>query len=252
MCSAVQAMAPVYMERVGDHLSNDSMTGKPAMVVMDQEERKAQQWVILEGPPPRSRGIGLTFDTRRLFYIYADKGSNANHYAASGWMGDSSDIFIDEGSRVDPADGPTCIRVIYSGFSHQGNKWAGIYWQEPRGNWGEIARGFNLQGMTRLTFWARGAKGGERIATFKVGGIRGPQPDTGTVEIGPVTLSSSWKQYEIDLTGVDLSKISGGFAWSVGKNDNPGPITFYLDEIRYERQTSPDSHVASNKLGLTE
>ena len=55
------------------------------------------------------------------------------------------------------------------------------------------------------------------------------------MQIGPVVLTREWRQYVIDLAGASLSHVSGGFAWATGQFDNDGPITFYLDEIRYER-----------------
>jgi hypothetical protein len=201
----------------------DSSRGKPPVIVLS------------EGPPPRATGPGLQFNTQRLFYVYSDKGSSANHFAPSGWMGDWADIQIDDASRNDPADGQTCFRVTYSAQGSLGHDWAGMYWQEPRGNWGDAPGGYDLRGMKRLTFWARGAHGGEEIAAFKVGGIRGRRPDSDCAQIGPVNLSTQWQQYVIDVSDADLSKVSGGFAWAVDRFDNAGPITFYLDEIRYER-----------------
>ena len=88
--------------------------------------------------------------------------------------------------------------------------------------------------MRKLTFWARGEKGGERIEEFKMGGISGPYPDSATASIGPLILTPEWKQYAIDLVGKDLSHVIGGFAWSANLDNNPNGCTFYLDEIRYE------------------
>jgi hypothetical protein len=224
----------------------DPFVGKPAAVVlasisispspvMESALGKQPSLLVYDGPPPRSAGPGLRFDTQRFFYIYTDAHASPNHYAPSGWMGDYSDLKLDIASQEDPADGKTCIKIIYSGQGRQGLGWAGMYWQEPANNWGNKRGGFNLSGMRRLTFWARGAKGGEEIAEFKIGGIQGSGPDTGVAEIGPVTLSTDWKFYVIDLSTIDLSKLSGGFAWSASRLDNPGGITFYLDEIRFER-----------------
>jgi len=100
---------------------------------------------------------------------------------------------------------------------------------------GNKSGAYDLSGMKRLTFWARGAQGNECIKVFKVGGIVGNHADSDYAQIGPVYLSKDWHQYAIDLKGVSLTRISGGFAWSTGQFDNDGPITFYLDEIRYER-----------------
>ena len=120
------------------------------------------------------------------------------------------------------------------GCSKAGAKWAGVYWQNPANNWGNRKGGFDLNGATKLTFWARGDKGDERIEEFKIGGVTGDYPDTDTAMIGPVILTKEWREYTIDLRGKDLSYVSGGFAWSTNTDVNAQSCTFYLDDIKYE------------------
>lgn len=191
--------------------------------------------ILSEGPAPRGPGPGLRFDTKRYFYVYTDKSASANHFAPSGWFGDYGDIHLNDADENSPAEGRTCLRIDYAAQGAQGHDWAGIYWQEPQNNWGDKPGGYDLSGMKRLTFWARGENGGEQIAVFKVGGLGGAYPDSGSAQIGPVILAKQWQQYFIDLEDVNLSHVTGGFAWVVDRFDNTGPITFYLDEIRYER-----------------
>lgn len=168
------------------------------------------------------------------FYIYADRSSVANHYIPSGWMGDSGDLKYDGASKEDAYLGDTCIKIIYNGKAAQGARWAGIFWQNPANNWGGVDAGFDLSKATKLTFWARGAKGGERIEEFKVGGIMGEFSDSDSATIGPVLLNKEWTQYTIDLKGKDMSYVIGGFAWSANADNNPEGATFYLDEIKFE------------------
>ncbi len=168
------------------------------------------------------------------FYVYADRGSISNHYIPSGWMGDYSDIKLDVGSEENPYFGKTCIKVVYLNKASNGARWAGIYWQNPPNNWGGVDGGLDLSKATKLTFWARGEKGGERIEEFKMGGIMGEYSDSDTAGIGPVVLEKDWKQYTIDLKGKDLSYIIGGFVWATNLDVNPDGATFYLDEIKYE------------------
>lgn len=168
------------------------------------------------------------------FYVYADRGSVNNHFIPSGWMGDYGDIKYDNGSKEDPYLGDTCVKIIYSGKATQGARWAGIYWQNPANNWGTVDAGFDLSRATKLTFWARGAKGAERIEEFKVGGIMGEFSDSDTAAIGPVILNNTWTQYSIDLSGKDMSYIIGGFVWATNIDVNPEGATFYLDEIKFE------------------
>ena len=168
------------------------------------------------------------------FYIFEDRGSKANHYVASGWMGDYGDIKFSEAWKENPFSGKSCIKITYSAEGKQGANWAGIYWQWPPNNWGEKKGGYDLTGATRVTFWARGEKGGEQILEFKVGGLTGTFSDSDSASIGPVELTTEWQQFEIDLADLDLSYISGGFCWVTNSMANPDGCIFYLDEIRYE------------------
>ena len=170
----------------------------------------------------------------KVFNVYTDKWDRTNHYVAAGWMGDYNAIKMDDNSKDNPYSGTTCIKFTYSGKYRQGAGWAGVYWQNPANNWGYTKGGFDLTGATKLTFWARGKEGGEVIDTFKMGGISGEYPDSGSVDIGPITLTKEWKQYTMDLEGLDLSYISGGFCWTTSMLSNSENITFYLDDIKYE------------------
>jgi hypothetical protein len=168
------------------------------------------------------------------FYVYADRGSISNHFIPSGWMGDSSDLKIDTGSLENPYFGKTALKITYDNKASNGARWAGMYWQNPPNNWGGVDGGFDLSKATKVTFWARGAKGGERIEEFKIGGIMGEYSDSDSAGIGPVMLEQDWKQYTIDLKGKDISYMIGGFAWATNLDVNPDGAVFYLDEIKYE------------------
>lgn len=227
-------------------IAEDSSVGKNPHALLDPSPARSLSGLqstygrvptsfILDGLPPRSSGPSLRTDPKVTFFVYSDEHAPQNHFIPSGWMGDYGDLRLDERSQDDPADGKTCMKISYSGQGAQSMGWAGMYWQEPRNNWGDKAGGFNLSGMKRVTFWARGAKGGEEIASFKVGGISGLHHDTGSAEIGPIVLTQDWKQYVIDLSDMDLSHIAGGFAWAASAQANPAGMTFYLDNIRFEQ-----------------
>ncbi len=170
----------------------------------------------------------------RNFPIYTDESSPDNHYYPSGWMGDYSDLTFDSAYLQNPHSGSTSIRISYSNKATQGARWTGIYWQNPANNWGNRPGGYDLTGSTKLTFWARGEKGGERIEEFKMGGMTGEYSDSDLAGIGPVVLTQEWKQYTIELEDKDLSSITGGFAWAANIDNNPDGMVFYLDDIRYE------------------
>lgn len=169
------------------------------------------------------------------FYIYSDKGAPENHYIPSGWMGDYGDLKFNDNLTQGCHAGKTCIEVKYSAEAKQGANWSGIYWQHPANNWGNKPGGFDLTGYKRLSFWAKGAKGGEVINEFKVGGITGEYGDTDAASIGPITLTKDWKEYKIDLSDKTLTKIVGGFCWATSRDNNPEGFSIYFDEIKFEK-----------------
>jgi len=96
-----------------------------------------------------------------------------------------------------------------------------------------VPGGWNLTGAKRLSFWARGDKGGE-IVSFKFG-ILGPDKkysDSATGESTDLKLTRQWTVYTIDLTGKDLTRVKTGFVWTLRGQGHP--VVFYLDDIRYE------------------
>lgn len=157
------------------------------------------------------------------FYIYKDAEAGGNHYEPSGRLGDIQDIDLTTDSGNRPHSGNTCIEIRYHPTGQQ--RWAGIYWQHPRGNWGEKP-GFNLSGATTLSFFARGAAGGER-AEFKVGGGTASKMQT----TGTLTLSAEWQKYTISLKDIELNNLINGFIWLTNVELSPQGSVIYLDDI---------------------
>lgn len=157
-------------------------------------------------------------------------------FIPSGYMGDGEKPgFVQvrpvSGEKPRPGkDDNLCIKVTYKPGPVG---WAGVYWQYPAQNWGDQP-GRSLRGKTKLVFWAAGLKGGE-IVQFKAGGITGKKyHDSFEATIGSKALTKDWKEYVIDLSGKDLSSVIGAFAWVATGDANPGGLTFYLDDIRFE------------------
>lgn len=169
------------------------------------------------------------------FFVYRDQGSRDNHFLPYGLMGDISDMRIEQGCTENPHSGKYCIKITYEAGISKGAGWIGVYWQQPANNWDGAQKGYNLTGAQRLTFYARGAKGGEKVAEFKIGGINiGNYSDSDSSSFGPVELTNVWQKYTIDLKGRNLSNIIGGFCWSTSKDLNPEGFIIYLDDIVYE------------------
>ncbi|MGE5280355.1 MAG: hypothetical protein ACM3L6_06405 [Deltaproteobacteria bacterium] len=172
----------------------------------------------------------------RLFTVSTEADDPAGAvFVPSGWMGDTGDVSLATDSREDPHAGATCVKVVYRYNPAARQGWAGVLWQHPENNWGETKdAGIDLSATTRLTFWARGERGGERIEEFKVGGAKGSYPDSDEAKIGPIVLTDTWQPYTIDLKSKDLSYVITGFGWATNLRANPDGCTFYLDDIRFE------------------
>jgi hypothetical protein len=162
------------------------------------------------------------------FAVY-EEGGVAMAYAPTGWMGNTKAMKLDLQCMTTPHAGKTCARMDYT----EKDGWGGIVWQSPENNWGNKPGGYNVTGAKKLTFWARGEKGDE-IVKFGVGLVSHDKPfyDTAQSALDNVRLTPQWKQYTIDLTGKDLTRIVSGFYCTIAGHGTP--ITFYFDDIRFE------------------
>ena len=149
-------------------------------------------------------------------------------FVPSGWMGDYGDIKLDKECPADDQSDVLCQKWTYTARGEQNAGWSGVAWQYPENNWGE-SKGLDLTGYTKLTFRAKGERGGE-VVELHVGGF------DSSVELtyGPIYLKKDWKEYEIDLSRSDLSNVTCAFAWMVKGKYNWSGCSFYLDDIVYE------------------
>lgn len=179
------------------------------------------------------------------FDVYTEQGAAGNHFQVTAQMGDS--VQMDSECTAEPRSGATCIE---SRFQAAGDNWGGFYLLngvllgeglEPCVNWGDTpSAGVDLSGSTRLTFWARGQVGAERVEFFACGvghGTGAPYPDSSPkITLNYLTLSQDWKQYSIDVSSNDLSYVLGGFGWVTNASENGNKdIVFYLDDIQYDK-----------------
>ncbi|MBL8819300.1 MAG: hypothetical protein JNL58_24930 [Planctomyces sp.] len=159
--------------------------------------------------------------------IYGDQ-ATALLFSPSGYMGNTAAIKMQEDCDDNPHSGKTCLRVQYNDVGN----WGGVIWQHPANDWGNSAGGYNLSDAEKLVFWARGARGGEKIK-FGVGaiGMEMKYHDSCKAEI-EVTLTPQWKEYTIDLSEKELARIKSGFLWSLsGQGES---LEFFLDDITYQ------------------
>lgn len=167
------------------------------------------------------------------FHVYANQDDGCNHFSPPGWMGDRDSVSFDSSWTTGCRSGDSCIRIA---FSANGSNWAGFYWLEPADNRASVPNGgYDLSGAAKLTFWAKGEKGGEKIEFF-AGGVTGTHPDSfPRTSTGLITLTPSWQPYTIDLSSRNLRHVIGGFAWVTNSAFNPTGATFYLDDIAYDK-----------------
>lgn len=205
-----------------------------------ESEGKKQIVVTLYKDKKTAEEIGISSNTTTPeeptftpVVVYKDMNTPLNMYSPSGWMGDINDLKVDIGySGTAVCKGFHSMKIIYQPTGTQG--WVGIQWQRPNNNWGNMPGGINLTGAKKLTFWARGERGGEKISEVKVGGIKGQYPDSDVAWKGNIVLGNDWKQYEIPLMGKDMSHIIGGFSLILTKKDNKYGCSIYIDEILFE------------------
>jgi hypothetical protein len=163
-----------------------------------------------------------------------------SQYYPSGWMGDGEDGKLAIRSEAATIEQKSTV-VTRIEYKHGNKGWAGIYWQHPENNWGDKI-GLSLAGAKRISFYARGERGGE-IVEF-VAGSKDPRnegkpyPDRFKETTGKVPLSKNWTKYEIDLSkfsNQQLSSVVGAFAWvGSGGFDKEGRLVTYIADLKVE------------------
>lgn len=197
------------------------------------------------------------FDVRKpqlvdnKFWLYGHGSAGKLAFVPYAWMPENAGQFaqLDPESRDQPNPEPgeeagsgTCMAVSV--------KWQSPYWfavafvSGPSAPpwWGEDNRGwyYDLSGLKKLVFYARGENGGERIQV-KVGilgdkkyGDSLPFP----VESRWLPLTKEWKRYEVDFaTAKPRNRIANGFTFVLSRDQQEGnarTTRFFLDTIYME------------------
>lgn len=147
----------------------------------------------------------------------------------SGWMGNYEALTFNAKFTENTHLGKNCIKIRYSAP----NDWVGVAWQYPANDWGNLPGGYNLAGVTKLTFWAKGEFGTE-VVSFGVGLLDSDKKyfDTAKAELKDIKLKQKWKKYTIKLKNKDLSNIKTPFYFVITGQQKS--VTFYLDDIKFE------------------
>ena len=197
------------------------------------------------GDDPGGSSGGSEPDPQLTFPITLD-----DHFFPSGFMGDgevegiSADLSCPE--RAEDATGE-CHHFVYTPAELG---WAGVWWQGPEGNWGEDIGVALPTGLTTLTFTAWGGRGGELI---EFGSGYG-STDGFAVSMEPFMLTDQPTRYSIDLAGIPVETIAGGFYWVAEAGD--APIEFYIDDIEMisdeERSIDPCTVTCATAQGVSD
>jgi len=230
-------------------LSLDDICSQPNRIAyLPLVQRNWSSLTPMPTPTPTSTPTSTPTPTAQAFDVYTEHQASFNHFFPTGWMGDIEDIGLYDCWPGSPHSGETAIKVHYSAEGSRGQGWAGVYWQEPENNWGDLRGGYDLTGATALTFWAKGAQGSEQVE-FIAGGIwpdlcdsfRNPDSLQPALSTDVITLTNTWQQYTIDLRGSGITNTIGGFGFATNQCLNPDGAIFYLDDIKYEydKDTAP-------------
>jgi hypothetical protein len=167
-------------------------------------------------------------DAADLPFVIVGDGADTP-FIPSGYMGEAGAIDMNPDYASNPRSGETCLRVEYT----KPDGWGGVVWQHPANDWGDQPGGRDFTGATKLTFWARGAEGGEEVKFgFGVIGRDKQYHDSARAET-TITLMDTWTQYSFDLAGRDLRRIKTPFMWVVAGQG--GPIRFFVDDVQFDQ-----------------
>lgn len=172
----------------------------------------------------------LPFDVQTSFY-------------PSSWQGDFSQIAVPTDLQNDPCttrptgslgDAGHCTKWRYTPNATTAS-WAAVAWSTYADANFTHPPVCLAAGAKAVTFFARGAKGGEKIS---VGAL-------GANEV-VIDLTTDWKQFEISLEGVDYNTfevgVKTGFSWKVDPATPPDvtPVTeFFIDSIQVVSTSTP-------------
>lgn len=128
-----------------------------------------------------------------------------------------SELLI-SGTLEKPHSMPNCMKIEYKPKIHSD---AEIIWPLIDNN-NSLS---SLTNISKVTFWARGEKGGERAEFYFA---------DKSLSTGLVVLNDDWEIYSINLTGINQELVKKGFAYATNRYQNPVGSIIYIDDIKFE------------------
>jgi hypothetical protein len=216
-------------------------------------------WTLCAAPDAQS--LAPILDSQGRFWVYRNGPTQPRMpFVPYGWMSDVTNdlpriirVNLEYDNQPNIALRATgrqererCIEIE---LNWETATWAGVAFISGPDKppwWGESNRGkyFNLGSLPKkkLSFYARGERGGETIKV-QIGVLSG-QPFGDSLSKPFVTeeikLTPQWTRQEVDFATIpnpELAKICNGFAVVADQGSQPGPGTktqFYIDDIYLE------------------
>jgi len=195
-----------------------------ALLHCEQSGAPQQSAQALTGAPaPMEKAkpapVVAALDVSRAYPIVESVGANRRFH-------------LDKTSATDSHSPPDAWKIT---FESRGG-FGGFCWKNRAGNEGEAA-GDDLSGAgyRRISFWARGEKGGE-VAEFRAGGlgnVKTRHRDSFDASAGKIKLGTSWHDYTIFVKDADLSSVMTPFCVLMYREDNAQDAVVYVDDIEY-------------------
>ncbi|MDR2487559.1 MAG: hypothetical protein LBD12_06280 [Clostridiales Family XIII bacterium] len=161
----------------------------------------------------------------KRLYVFKDSGEGFNNFVEKVWVGSNNRNIP---AMTEQAAGQSGTSGIRAEIDFRRHAWGGYLFANDT----SAKAGMNLSGAAKLSFYARGEKGGEQVA-FYMQGLNA----AGKVwqkHFGSLKLTKKWKRYSISLKGLDLRRVTGGFGWTADIFGNGSKkIRFYIDNIQY-------------------
>jgi hypothetical protein len=152
-----------------------------------------------------------------------------DHFIPSGYMGDINNIIIKKNFSDFTRPDSLCIKITYSPGD---SGWGGVFWQYPADNWcKQKGKDLSKLGYKKVTLYIKGENGGEEVK-LKIGQDCG---DSFVSDELTELLKKTWIKVTINIEGKDLSNLTGAFCWVVESKANNGVVTFYIDDVQFEK-----------------
>ena len=160
------------------------------------------------------------------FYVY-DDGYN-QPYIPTAYMGNFKMMGLKMECTNEKHSGERSIKISYGGS----DGWYGVACVDPPDDWGDKLGGYNLNGAKTYSFWAKTDTPGLE-ATIGFGLIDKDKafPDTEKKSI-KINLTTEWKEYAINVQGLDLSCIRSGLVIYSGGSGAPHAI--WIDDVMFK------------------